>query len=117
MLVALGRAGHTTTLTWRFVHDVSGWRAMVTLRRRLDPVIVDFAQGAIGLDLKRRKGYRALWGGHRPPVGHIVFGTVNSTTPLSMVWWLALTSSIRTLCGPGGRPLMMRGSPLASAQR
>jgi hypothetical protein len=30
------------------------------------------------------------------------------------VWW---TSSIRTLCGPARRPLMMRGSPLASAQR
>jgi hypothetical protein len=67
MLVALGRGGHTTTLTWRFVHDASGWRAMVTLRRRLDAVIVDFAQGAIGLDLKRRKGYQALWGGQAPP--------------------------------------------------
>jgi hypothetical protein len=38
-------------LTWRFVHDARGWRVFVTLHRRLNPTIVDFAQGAIGLEL------------------------------------------------------------------
>ena len=45
------RCGHTTALTWRFVHDATGWRAYVTLNRRLETADWDFAHGAIGLDL------------------------------------------------------------------
>ena len=37
------------------------------------------------------------------------YGSTKLATPWSRVWWFALTSSIRTLCGPAGRPLMMSG--------
>ena len=43
-------------------------------------------------------------------------GTSNVTVPLSTGWWFASTSSISTLCGPGGSPCRMSGLPLASAQ-
>jgi len=42
------------------------------------------------------------------------YGSTKLATPWSRVWWFALTSSIRTLCGPAGRPLMMSDSPLAN---
>jgi IS605 OrfB family transposase len=45
------RAGHSTALTWRFVHDASGWFVHVTVNRRLEQADWDFAHGAIGLDL------------------------------------------------------------------
>ena len=45
------RAGHSTALTWRFVHDASGWFVHVTVNRRLEQADWDLAHGAIGLDL------------------------------------------------------------------
>ena len=58
---------------------------------------------------------RAQSMGRRPPAAAF-FGTSNVTVPLSTGWWFASTSSISTLCGPGGSPRRMSGVPLASAQ-
>ena len=45
------RNGPSTALTWRFVHDVTGWTAFVSLSRRLDVRDWNFDHGAIGVDL------------------------------------------------------------------
>jgi IS605 OrfB family transposase len=45
------RAGHSTALTWRFMHDGSGWLVHVGINRRLEGADWGFAHGAIGIDL------------------------------------------------------------------
>jgi IS605 OrfB family transposase len=47
----LDRCGHTTALTWRFVHDETGWSVFVSINRRMQTADWGFANGAIGLDL------------------------------------------------------------------
>jgi IS605 OrfB family transposase len=47
----LDRCGHTTALTWRFVHDETGWSVFVSINRRMQTADWGFAHGAIGLDL------------------------------------------------------------------
>lgn len=62
------------------------------------------------------RGDRASGGQRRRAESAAAPGTSNVTLPLSTTWWFAFTSSISTLCGPGGKPRRMSGVPLASAQ-
>ena len=45
------RDAPTTALTWRFVHDGTGWSAFVSLSRKYETTDWNFVHGAIGVDL------------------------------------------------------------------
>ena len=75
-----------------------------------------FFCGAVAFATVSSSGFPGLTLLLRSAPAAAFFGTSNATLPLSTGWWFASTSSISTLCGPGGNPRRMSGVPLASAQ-